>query len=203
MSWAIDEKGNAVALSEGARAICKTCGGILRAHCGDLLIWHWHHEGADCDPWHEPETDWHQRWKAHFPDEWREVTCGPHRADIRTARDLVIEFQHSALSPSGYKEREKFWGCVVWLFDARDWFFQSFDVRMRPEKFTFRWKQPRKSMFSIQRPIFLDTGEELFQIIFLGRSIPCGGSGRFVPYRHFIHAMHWADGNRPLDVNPE
>ena len=199
MSWAIDERGQPVPLAEGARAICSTCKGVLRAHCGDVLVWHWHHEGADCDPWHEPESAWHQQWKSVFPEDWREVTHGPHRADVLSIRGLVIEFQHSSLSFSEYQEREQFWGGLVWVFDAREW-FSNFDIRMRPDKFTFRWKQPRQSMFSIRRPLFLDTGQEIFHVTFLGRDIPCGGSGRFIPYRYFTRAMHWADPQRATDV---
>lgn len=202
MSWAVDERDNPVKLAEGARAICTTCRGVLRAHCGDVLTWHWHHEGADCDPWYEPETAWHQSWKSEFPEEWREVTRAPHRADVITTRGLVIEFQHSSLSYSDYEKREQFWGGLVWVFDARDWFFPNFDIRMRPDKLTFRWKQPRQSMFGIQRPLFLDTGKEIFEITFLGRKIPCGGVGRFIPYRTFLWFMKWADPHTPTKVDP-
>jgi competence CoiA-like predicted nuclease len=26
------------------------------AKCGRIYIWHWAHDGSDCDPWHEPEA---------------------------------------------------------------------------------------------------------------------------------------------------
>ena len=203
MSWAVDEAGKPARLAEGARAICTTCKGVLRAHCGPIRIWHWHHEGSDCDPWHEPETDWHQGWKSQFLEAWREVTQGPHRADIITIRGLVLEFQHSSLGYNDYRERERFWGNLVWVFDARSWFDDAFHIRMRPDKFTFRWKQPRQSMFSIRRPMFLDTGNELFEITWLSRNTPCGGTGRFIPYREFSRMMKWADPRNPTDVTPE
>jgi len=104
------------------------------------------------------------------------------------SQGLVIEFQHSPIDARQIEERESFWRNLVWVFDAREW-FSNLDIRLRPDKITFRWKQPRKSLFSVRQPIFLDTGTEVFQIIWLGQKVPCGGKGRFIPYRYFIRAM--------------
>jgi len=100
----------------------------------------------------------------------------------------VLEFQHSPLEVSEIIEREAYWKRLVWVFDAREW-FKNFDLRFRAEKITFRWKHPRRSLFAAQCPVYLDTGIELFEILFLGRKVPCGGTGRFIPYRYFIEEM--------------
>ncbi|MCH6257994.1 hypothetical protein MLD52_15650 [Puniceicoccaceae bacterium K14] len=188
MNWAINSFEQPVALVPQAKALCAICKANLRAHCGDVLTWHWHHEGKDCDPWSEPETKWHQEWKSKFPEAFTEKVKGSHRADILTANGLAIEFQHSSISFAEIQERENFWGGIVWVFDARDW-FDNFDLRLRPQDFSFRWKHPRQSMFAIERPLFLDAGSEIFQITFLGRGIPCGGVGRFIPYPYFVRSM--------------
>jgi competence protein CoiA len=52
----------------------------------------------------ENETEWHRNWKKHFPDAWQEVvqrdSSGEfHRADVKTEKDWVLEFQYSAISP--------------------------------------------------------------------------------------------------------
>jgi hypothetical protein len=195
LPWAINKRQQEVPLAKGARATCSTCKATLLAYCGDVLNWHLHHEAsADCDPWHEPKTEWHRKWKNEFEKEGGrcEITKGPHRADVITGKELVIEFQHSSLSLAEYQEREEFCRRMVWVFDARKWFC-NFDLRMHPDKFTFPWKTPRQSMFSIHRPLFLDTGNEIFQVTFLHRDIPSEGIGRFIPYPHFIRAMNKAD----------
>jgi|SRR5579872_358201 len=188
MLLALDKTGNRIKATPTARAVCDGCKGIVRAHCGALRQWHWHHEKADCDPWREPETEWHLDWKAKFPEECCEVWESPHRADVRNPSGLVIEFQHSSISTLEIQEREAFWKNLVWVFDAREWFV-NFDIRLRPDKITFRWKHPRTSLFFARRPIFLDTGTVMFQLTWLSQKVPCGGTGRFIPYQYFIRSM--------------
>jgi competence CoiA-like predicted nuclease len=195
MLFANDQTGNRIKASPGTRAVCQGCNRIVRAHCGEVLEWHWHHEKADCDPWHEPETAWHLNWKAKFPEDCCEVWESPHRADVRNGSGLVIEFQHSAIDAREIQEREAFWKNLIWVFDSREW-FANLDLRLRPEKISFRWKHPRKSLFGAQCPIFLDTGAELFQITWLGQEVPCGGVGRFLPYSYFVRAMRRFKGHQ-------
>lgn len=185
MIWALNENREKVRAGPGGQGICPGCGGAVRAHCGDVRIWHWHHETAECDPWHETETDWHLKWKMRFPEEWREFWKAPHRADVAVRYGVVIEFQHSAIEPRDIQERETFWEDLVWVFDAREW-FHNFEVRFKSDKTTFRWKHPRQSLFATTRPVYLDTGEEIFEMLFLGHKVPCGGTGRFIPYKHFL-----------------
>ena len=108
-----------------AKGECPGCGDPVIAKCGKQKIWHWAHKGTrNCDPWWEPETEWHRAWKANFPDEQQEVrhqdaeTGEWHIADIKVASGLVLEFQHSAISADEIQSRESFYKKMVWIVDA-------------------------------------------------------------------------------------
>lgn len=105
----------------GDRALCPTCRKSVRGKCGQLILWHWAHEDlSECDSWSEGETPWHRDWKACVPPSMQEVVIGPHRADIRLKNGMVVELQHSPISPETIFEREQFYGNMIWLFDGRD-----------------------------------------------------------------------------------
>jgi len=154
-----------------------------------LVVAHWAHLSAcDCDPWSEPESEWHRAWKEMVPPEQREVTMGPHRADIRLASGKVIELQHSPISPSVIAEREEFYGNMAWLFDGRpiscsppddtrpcecSWEDNDFGTRkiwtcdrcreslqITWSQFGVRvhWKRQRKTWLGAKRPVFIDLG---------------------------------------------
>src|SRR5262245_24765240 len=84
----------------GMTGQCLDCASAMIARCGQLKIWHWSHvKSRVCDPWWEPETEWHRVWKNRFPTEWQEISHTAssgerHRADVKTFKQLVIEFQH-------------------------------------------------------------------------------------------------------------
>jgi len=106
----------------GQKAMCPVCGAQCIAKCGERKINHWAHKSkTDCDPWWEKETFWHRNWKNQFPKEWQEVinydsvTGEKHIADIKTDTGLVIEFQHSAITPQERKSREDFHKAMVWI----------------------------------------------------------------------------------------
>ena len=88
----------------GLKGTCKSCGMPMVAKCGQHKLWHWAHKSRmHCDPWWEPETEWHREWKNRFPREWHEcihaepITGEKHIADVKTDKGLVIEFQHSVI----------------------------------------------------------------------------------------------------------
>ena len=109
----------------GIRGNCRFCQAEMIAKCGRHKIWHWAHKSRmHCDPWWEPETEWHREWKNCFPSEWHEiiqvdpVTGEKHIADVKTSHSLVIEFQHSTISPVELKSREEFYNNMVWIVDG-------------------------------------------------------------------------------------
>lgn len=88
----------------GVLGECPFCGSEMIARCGEIKVHHWAHKSkADCDPWWEPETDWHRRWKNEFPIGWQERVFTDrdsgerHIADVQTLAGLTVEFQHSRL----------------------------------------------------------------------------------------------------------
>ncbi|RUV67600.1 MAG: competence protein [Mesorhizobium sp.] len=102
---------------------CPGCAQAMVAKCGDQRIHHWAHKGMRvCDPWWEPETPWHRAWKREFEDAWQEVIlhdelAEKHIADVRTDHGLVLEFQHSHISPLE-RSREAFYRNMAWIVDG-------------------------------------------------------------------------------------
>lgn len=117
--------GSRIEAVPGAEGTCPCCGASLRARCGAINVWHWAHKGRrNCDPWWEPETEWHRAWKSEFPDDWVEVLevsddGERHIADVKTPYGVVIEFQHSGIQDTERKARERFYGDMIWVVDGK------------------------------------------------------------------------------------
>jgi Competence protein CoiA-like family len=139
-------------------AECPLCSNPVRSACGSIVSWHWKHiSGSDCDPWSEPESEWHARWKALFPEECREVVIGPHRADVVT-RDEIIELQHSPITGDMITEREEFYGDrLVWIFDAYG-FNDKVKLDSDGECSGFRFAHPKKAIAHCKRRTLIDIG---------------------------------------------
>ncbi len=109
----------------GLKGNCIFCQSATISKCGSVKIWHWAHKSKmPCDPWWENEAEWHRAWKNRFPTDWQEkshtdsATGEKHIADIKTDKELVIEFQHSAIKPDEIKSREAFYKNMVWVVDG-------------------------------------------------------------------------------------
>ncbi len=104
---------------------CISCGAEMIAKCGKIKVWHWAHKGTrSCDPWWEPETEWHRDWKNRFPKDWQEAihqseNGEKHIADVKTASGMVLEFQHSNLHQDERISRDNFYPKMVWVVDGR------------------------------------------------------------------------------------
>jgi hypothetical protein len=171
--------------------------------CGELVRWHWAHEARrDCDPWSEPETDWHLGWKARFPRAWCEVVLGPHRADVQCVNGSVIEFQHSPISPAEIRERETFYGKdLIWMFDVREpagGDLPRLEIRATKAPVysttsvfrTFRWKRPSRSLATVARPLWLDLGSRLLEVRRMyATSSTFGGWGYLRTIEEFVGQM--------------
>jgi hypothetical protein len=117
--------GSVLEPAPGLKGVCRSCASEMVAKCGQHKLWHWAHKSrVHCDPWWEPETDWHREWKNHFPKKWHEtvlfdsVSGEKHIADVKTELGLVIEFQHSPMTPAEMKSREDFYNNMVWIVDG-------------------------------------------------------------------------------------
>lgn len=174
MFYAWDEAGNSVEAQPGLRATCPLCRRCVIAKCGAVVEWHWAHVGegeSDCDSWAESETPWHRWWKTRAPLDWREVSMGEHRADIRRDQDgYVIELQHSPISQEDIQNREAFYKRMIWLLDGRlltrqvlefdEWVPRLREVRQG----RWEWNRPRKSFLASRKKIFIDLGAEVLEV---------------------------------------
>lgn len=143
--------------NRGSKGLCPFCGSELIAKCGEQKINHWAHKATRlCDSWWEPETIWHRSWKNQFPEEWQEnalideKTGEKHIADIRTAQGLVIEFQHSFITPEERKSREQFYDNLVWVVNGtrlkHDYqrFIKGKGTFIREKRGIYSFKYPEK-----------------------------------------------------------
>jgi hypothetical protein len=203
MLWALKD-GQRITPAPDSRAECPCCKTEVLSKCGNINQWHWAHLVLDCDPWNEPESEWHINWKKHFPDDWQEVAMGNHRADVKT-KNFVIEFQASSISDYEIEEREEFYQKMIWVLRGEDfrknlefrrgnkkpklWQKQSTPAPSEPPSDnyrSFRWKHPRKSWWYAQRQIVIDLGEYMFDVKKIYDNVPCGGWGFIVPKVEFL-----------------
>jgi competence protein CoiA len=143
--------------------ICPSCHTPVIPKCGKVKTWHWaHKDTSDCDAWSEPLTDWHLAWQSAVLDTAVEVVRGSHRADIIGNDSTVIELQHSPIKPEEIKEREDFYGNIVWLFDATDRFL--FQVSGDRVFFSFGPQEAEYHIKACKKPVFLDFGDLLVEV---------------------------------------
>lgn len=100
-------------------AKCPLCKTDVVPKTGRIKTPHWAHKSLDtCDRFSDPETAWHRKWKSYFPEDWREVVVGNHRADVLTPKGYAIEFQHSTISLDKIRDRCNAYENLVWVVDA-------------------------------------------------------------------------------------
>lgn len=170
MHFALIDNKHTEAISGLKGAICPGCGAPVIAKCGIQKVHHWAHSNTKmCDRWWETETEWHRRWKNNFPTEWQEVflpddqTGEKHIADVRTEHGLVIEFQHSHITPEERTSREKFYKNMIWVVDG---------TRLQRDfaRFVKKKKFPE---IKLQSGIFrIEFADEFFPRNWLNSSVP-------------------------------
>ncbi len=148
--------------SPSMNAICPLCKQDVISKCGDVNIWHWAHKNlSECDSWSEGMGEWHYNWQKILPPENIEVTIKhngiSHRADIVLNDGTVIELQSSPISIDEIKEREEFYGNMIWVFNLQG---KYIEVEKRYGKYgkyhAFTWKWARKSASFCKAPVMLD-----------------------------------------------
>jgi hypothetical protein len=142
------------------RGLCPCCGGLLIAKCGQINTHHWAHESKDdCDTWSEPIGPWHLWWQNLVRHEFVEVAKGVHRADVVGNRGVVVELQHSPISPEDITARESHYGDMVWLFDATHRFGY-----MKSGSRAFFTLGRTKHLDLCRKQVFLDFGFGVVQV---------------------------------------
>lgn len=104
-------------------AVCPICKQPVYARCGEVYIPHWAHKSViDCDPWQEPETQWHRDWKNRFGDmqeQMHEKDGTRHMADVKTPEGTIVEFKHRYINAEGQRTRQAFFGeTMFWVVDC-------------------------------------------------------------------------------------
>jgi len=158
---------NRVQAQPGLQGLCSCCSAPVIAKCGTQKIWHWAHRNkSDCDNWWEPEKEWHRNWKNNYPADWQEIsllderTAEKHIADVRTAHNLVIEFQHSHIDLRERISREMFYKNMVWVVDGT-----------RLKRDYPRFLKGKKNCF--ENPIFYSTdNSKIFRVDLIDWCLP-------------------------------
>lgn len=119
---------------KGERAVCPGCRNDVLSVIPLQNVKHWRHRSGDCDPWSEPEGEWHLAWKNRFrQDEVERTLVDPsngelHRADVMVEHDFgrqtIVELQHSSIKDDERISREAFYGAhgrrMFWLLHLHD-----------------------------------------------------------------------------------
>lgn len=166
-----------VAAERGLTGVCPHCNTPVIPKCGEINVHHWAHKSlSECDTWSEGETDWHLKWKSYFPPEYTEVTVVrdgiKHRADLRLSTGWIVEFQNSPISIDAIRERNEFWGKVIWIFNAHDIYNDRFEWSAAPDRLiinsnkgydTFKWLHAKRSLSELTFFV-LDFGVTVFMV---------------------------------------
>lgn len=137
--------GERILATPNAMGICPFCKSEVIPKCGEIITWHWAHKSLkQCDAWGEPESEWHYGWKKAAGLENTEITIEKngkkHRADI-IIRGKVIELQHSPIPTKMVREREEFYGNMMWIVDG------STTLLKRSKYPIERWKSKRGKFY--------------------------------------------------------
>src|ERR1035437_4900517 len=209
MIYAVTEAGRRICAEPNQHALCPGCRAPVLSKCGAINVWHWAHaSGKECDPWYEPETQWHINWKMQFEESCREVVMGEHRADIfaldkYSTFPYVVELQHSPLEFTEIVERERFYGLMVWIVDGlgfKNHFEFGCEIKTNggaTVEAPFRRKWFRKSWAGSSKALYLDLGDCLWLVT--GMNADGTGTVRSLTYHEFLAGFAESIGsNMPM-----
>lgn len=164
----------------GTPATCCLCGSAAIAKVGESITAHWAHApnqpaAAACELYLSDQADetvnkWHTDWQDRWPDEWQEVIIErdgiKHIADVLIPGadgGLVIEFQHSHISPEQMAAREEFYHRMVWVFDAtgRDIELQRLPGQDAPDFQMLTWQNPWAVASRARKASYLHLGPRM------------------------------------------
>lgn len=145
---------------KNGRGVCGCCSSPVIAKCGNVRAHHWAHEARDdCDTWSEGMGPWHVSWQSLVQPHYVEYVIKPHRADILGSGDTVIELQHSPISTEAIREREAFYGNMVWLFDAT----YRFAAKRFGDRCFFTLSNTQH-IHACGKPVLLDFGDYIVEV---------------------------------------
>lgn len=151
----------------------------LIAKRGTKKVHHFAHRYAgDRDEWLDPVmTDWHCGYQEVVDPTHVEVRIERdgvlHIADLRNRDDVVIELQHSPIIDEVIREREQFYGNMIWLFDYSHRLTTPTDVVASAGKILLETphfvsirlnSRPKPTT----KPTFYDVGTEIYEYLGVG-----------------------------------
>jgi len=185
MLFALNKHNEKILSKPKIKGSCPICKEELIPKCGSIKIWHWSHKNIkDCDNWSDGETIWHLKWKSIINKKYCEVKIGNHRADIHY-NTKTIELQNSPINYREINNRENFYNNMIWIINAND-FSHNFIIKENDNYVSFRWLWPRKSLWYIKNPLYLDFGNYILHIKKIYLNTPCGGWGYKINKLKFI-----------------
>lgn len=154
------------------------------------------------------EGPWNRSWRAGLTDAQQWVPRGGLEADVVTPDDTVVELQYGSLARIHIVQRERIYGDMVWLFDARQ-AHHSGRLRFRftaPDQphVNFKWRSPRATLDACHRPVYLDLGESdqadaRHLVLRINRRYPGRGQLLGSGFLHTAQAFHnWMAHGIPL-----
>jgi len=203
----------------GLLGTCAGCGQPTLSKCGQIKVHHWAHKSKlECDPWWENETEWHRKWKGNFPESWQEVVHRAengefHRADVKTDKSWVLEFQYSSIAPEERTSRNDFYKKIVWIVNGlrrkndSSQFFNALKFVKKIEDSTFRRvfeiisdkSALMREWSNDKSPVFFDFNEpEVLWCL-----LPKAAEGKLVMaeiLRQRFIELHLSNSNSPNDI---
>lgn len=159
MKIAIDKTRKRIIADNADRTVdyfCPVCHESVILKRGHIVSAHYAHKTSVCkDDWHHDMSEWHLSMQERFPEEQREIVVKNngeiHRADI-LSENMVIEFQHSPISPDELLARNRFYTLagykIAWVFDLQDE-YNSGNIELVKECLDsqkFEWSNPKSFM---------------------------------------------------------
>ena len=115
-----------------------------------------------------------------------------HIADINS-NGYVIELQNSPISPEEIISRESFYDKMIWIFNAKNFWFHT---KKKQNYYYFKWSRPKKSLFYCNKRILFDLDNEynvLFWLSEMDKEVPCEGYGYYIHKNNFINWIKFGE----------
>lgn len=119
--------------------------GLIRKH-------HFAHKSTSKCKHTTNKGSWHTAEQARIKDEYLEVRIGHHIADVYTAQGLVVEYQNSVMDIKTMRERESFYGNMIWVFHVRMMGFETLSktgstIKLKQTSGSKYWQEAKKRHF--------------------------------------------------------
>lgn len=159
MIYGYDENGKKIHINDyekGMKVFCPD-GHELIGKKGKIRKHHFAHKSKrDCKYGNNMGT-WHAKEQARIKDEYLEVRMGHHIADVYTAQGLVVEYQNSIMNVDTIRERESFYGNMIWIFHVKMMGFST--ISKSGDRIKLKQTSGSKFWQSATKRSFLDQGK--------------------------------------------